>query len=81
MAVWRELRRIGALSLGQGIWAVPDAARFREMFTAARSADWTEFADCGKFEEEIAKEIRTSKFTLAELDVFGALHAGDEEAL
>jgi len=24
VAVWRELRRIGALSLGQGTWAVPD---------------------------------------------------------
>lgn len=103
VAVWRELRKIGALSLGQGIWAVPevpvfadgvqraldltdsaggqgvtlqasgrsgqDAARLRGMFTAARSADWTEFlADCGKFEEEIAKEIRIAKFTLAELE-------------
>ncbi|MEV0297445.1 Chromate resistance protein ChrB [Nocardia sp. NPDC050710] len=26
MAVWRELRKIGALSLGQGSWAVPDVA-------------------------------------------------------
>ncbi|WP_435972059.1 Chromate resistance protein ChrB [Streptomyces sp. Qhu_M48] len=103
VAVWRELRKIGALSLGQGIWAVPevpvfadgvrraleltegagglgvtlqasgrtdeDASRFREMFTAARSEDWAEFlADCGKFEDEIAKEIRIAKFTLAELE-------------
>ncbi|WP_020136928.1 Chromate resistance protein ChrB [Streptomyces sp. 351MFTsu5.1] len=103
VAVWRELRKIGALSLGQGIWAVPDvpvfgdgieralaltekaggqamtltasgrgpqdAARLRELFGAARSADWAEFlADCGKFEEELAKEIRIAKFTLAELE-------------
>nr|WP_030901108.1 Chromate resistance protein ChrB [Streptomyces sp. NRRL F-5126] len=103
VAVWRELRRIGALSLGQGVWAVPDvpvfaegvaralelanaaagqavtlnatgrsaqdAARFKALFTAARSADWTEFlSDCGKFEAEIAKEIRIAKFTLAELE-------------
>ncbi|MEV6956054.1 Chromate resistance protein ChrB [Streptomyces sp. NPDC048331] len=103
VAVWRELRKIGALSLGQGIWAVPDvpvfadgtrravelaeraqgqtvtlqasgrspedAARFEAMFTAARSEDWAEFlADCDKFEQEIAKEIRTAKFTLAELE-------------
>ncbi|MEU9155783.1 Chromate resistance protein ChrB [Streptomyces sp. NPDC048417] len=103
VAVWRELRRIGALSLGQGIWAVPDvpvfgagiaraveltersggqavtlnasgrgpedAARFQAMFTAARSEDWAEFlADCGKFEAELAKEIRIAKFTLAELE-------------
>lgn len=103
VAVWRELRKVGALSLGQGIWAVPDvpvfadgvaralalteqadgqamtlnasgrsaedAARFQALFTAARSADWTEFlADCGKFEAELAKEIRIAKFTLAELE-------------
>ncbi|MEU5633201.1 Chromate resistance protein ChrB [Streptomyces rishiriensis] len=103
VAVWRELRKVGAVSLGQGIWAVPDvpvfadgvmralalteqaggqamtldasgrgpqdAARLRELFTAARSADWTEFlADCGKFEDELAKEIRIAKFTLAELE-------------
>ncbi|MFG2955023.1 Chromate resistance protein ChrB [Streptomyces sp. NPDC048291] len=103
VAVWRELRKVGALSLGQGVWAVPDvpvfadgvgrvialteqaggqvvtltafgrkpedAARFQQMFTAARSADWTEFlADCGKFEAELAKEIRIAKFTLAELE-------------
>ena len=103
VAVWRELRRIGALSLGQGVWAVPDvpvfadgvsrvitlteqaggqamtltasgrgaedAARFQAMFTAARSEAWTEFlADCGKFEAELAKEIRIAKFTLAELE-------------
>ncbi|GAA1897660.1 hypothetical protein GCM10009837_19950 [Streptomyces durmitorensis] len=103
VAVWREPRKIGALSLGQGIWAVPeapvfadgvqraldlidsaggqgvtlrasgrspeDASRFREMFTAARSADWAEFlADCGKFEAEIDEEVRIAKFTLAELE-------------
>ncbi|MBL7632403.1 Chromate resistance protein ChrB [Frankia nepalensis] len=103
VAVWRELRRIGALLLGQGVWAVPDvpvfadgvssaltlaeqaggqamalnatgrgpedAARFQALFTAARSADWAEFlADCGKYEAELAMEIRTAKFTLAELE-------------
>jgi ChrB-like protein len=30
VAVWRELRRIGAVPLGQGSWAVPDAAVFTE---------------------------------------------------
>jgi ChrB-like protein len=30
VAVWRELRRIGALSLGQGTWAVPEVAAFAE---------------------------------------------------
>jgi len=103
VAVWRELRKVGALSLGQGVWALPDlpvfaagvkravdlagrtngeatileatgrsaddAARFEAMFNAARRDDWTEFlADCGKFEAELAKEIRIAKFTLAELE-------------
>lgn len=103
VAVWRELRRIGALSLGQGAWAVPDvpvfadgltraaqlagvaggevvtlaasgrtdadATRLKELFAAARAEDWAEFlADCGKYEDELAKEIRTQKFTLAELE-------------
>lgn len=103
VAVWRELRKVGALSLGQGVWAVPDvpvfadgvqraleltrraegeavcldasgrsaedATRFEAMFTAARQDDWSEFlADCGKFDAEIAKEIRNAKFTLAELE-------------
>ncbi|MEV4889290.1 Chromate resistance protein ChrB [Nonomuraea sp. NPDC055795] len=103
VAVWRELRKVGGLSLGQGVWAVPrvpvfadgieravhlteradgevvvlrasgrepaDAARFQAMFTAAREEDWAEFtADCGKYEAELDKEIRTAKFTLAELE-------------
>jgi hypothetical protein len=28
VAVWRELRRVGALSLGQGVWAVPATPAF-----------------------------------------------------
>ncbi|MEU7143902.1 Chromate resistance protein ChrB [Nocardia sp. NPDC046473] len=103
VAVWRELRKVGALSLGQGIWAVPDlpvftagvaralelteqaggeaislhaagastadAARFEAMFTAAREDEWAEYlADCGKYEAELDKEIRNTKFTLAELE-------------
>lgn len=103
VAVWRELRRVGAVSLGQGSWAVPDvavftagvakavelaergdgevvvlsavgrqerdAARMRELFTADRAAEWTEFlADCAKFDAEIDKELRIQKLTLAELE-------------
>ncbi|MFC0624589.1 Chromate resistance protein ChrB [Kribbella deserti] len=103
VAVWRELRRIGALSLGQGAWAVPDvpvfadglaravelamraegevvtldaagrtetdSRRLEDLFAEARREDWREFlADCGKFEAELAKEIRQAKFTLAELE-------------
>jgi flagellar biosynthesis regulator FlaF len=30
VAVWRELRRMGALSLGQGTWTVPDVPGFAD---------------------------------------------------
>lgn len=102
VAVWRELRRFGAVPIGQGAWTAPDvpacrqgavkakelaqtgngellllttgpadgdAARLRELFNAARADEWAEFtADCGKFTDEIAKEIVKRKFTLAELE-------------
>jgi hypothetical protein len=103
VAVWRELRRIGAVSLGQGAWAVPDApvfaggitrvvelaergdgevlvlsasgrtgadaARLETLFTADRAEEWAEFlTECDRFDAEIDKEIRTGKYTLAELE-------------
>jgi hypothetical protein len=30
VAVWRELRRVGALSLGQGVWALPASPAFEQ---------------------------------------------------
>ncbi|MFJ5957945.1 Chromate resistance protein ChrB [Paenarthrobacter sp. NPDC092416] len=102
VAVWRELRRTGAVPLSPGTWIVPahpafeeglerarvlvargsgawtavdasprgdGAVTFREAFVAARTEEWAEFmADCGKFEQEIAKEISRKKFTFAELE-------------
>jgi DNA-binding transcriptional regulator PaaX len=103
VAVWRELRRVGAVQLGQGCWALPDAPpfagfvdrivalvsehegesfvlvaaaaddatarRIRGLYDAARRAEWAEFAsECAKCLAELDKEIRTEKFTLAELD-------------
>ena len=103
VAVWRELRRTGAVSLGQSAWLAPaapvfadgiaravqlvqaaggeavvldasgrqpaDAERLAEVYSAAREAEWTEFlADCAKYEAELDNEIRTKKFTLAELE-------------
>lgn len=102
VAVWRELRRAGAVSLHQGVWAVPPgggfdealdraveliergdgdvfvfevspneatSARLEQAYTAEREAEWVEFvSECGKFDAEIAREIATRKFTLAELD-------------
>jgi GTP cyclohydrolase II len=35
VAVWRELRRTGAVTLGQGCWAVPDVAAFAGGITRA----------------------------------------------
>ena len=103
VAVWRELRRIGAAPVSQGVWTVPDTPHFREgivkvedlagkgsgdvivlstatagapgeeamasAFRTQRLEEWGEFTgDCRKFEDEIAKEIRIEKFTLAELE-------------
>jgi DNA-binding transcriptional regulator PaaX len=42
VAVWRELRRAGAVLLGQGVWAVPDAPVF-----TARIARAVELAERG----------------------------------
>jgi hypothetical protein len=103
VAVWRELRRVGAIPVSGGVWAAPASAVFAEgldrvaelvrrgdgqvilldagprddrsraslegEFNAARAAEWTEFAsECDKYEEEIAKERRIRKLTVAELD-------------
>jgi len=102
VAVWRELRRAGAVSLQQGVWAVPagdgfddaldraveliergdgdvfvfavspteaTSARLEQAYTVEREAEWAEFvSECDKFDAEIAREIATRKFTLAELD-------------
>lgn len=35
VAVWRELRRTGAVPLGQGCWAVPDVTAFADGITRA----------------------------------------------
>lgn len=48
---------------GQSGDALPSA------FRAQRLDEWQEFTgDCAKFEDEIAKETRNGKFTLAELE-------------
>ena len=103
VAVWRQLRKAGAVTVSSGVWALPagpafqpdldragelcrngggtlavidasprdeaSAALIRDAFKTVRLDEWAEFlADCGKFEEEIAKEIRKRKFTFAELE-------------
>jgi hypothetical protein len=103
VAVWRELRRGGAVPIAAGAWALPAVAAFqpsldraaqlcrdgggtfsvidasprdaggeevfRKAFAAARRDEWAEFeADCGKYEDEIAREIATRKLTFGELE-------------
>jgi hypothetical protein len=103
VAIWRELRRAGAVSLQQATWALPVhpltarsiervltlveraegdayvfdatprddamAAALEHAFIEGREDEWHEFIrECDKFDDEIAKEIRTKKFTSAELD-------------
>jgi hypothetical protein len=103
MAVWRELRRSGAVALGSSAWAVPnlpatrpvldrvrhlaeaaggslialdadgheeqDTAALTSRYEDARVDEWAEFTrDCGKYLEELDKEERLGKFTLAELE-------------
>lgn len=46
-----------------------DAELLVAEFNSARAAEWAEFlSECGKFEEEIAKERRIGKLSVAELD-------------
>jgi len=103
VAVWRELRRVGAVPAAAGVWTVPDLPAFtealptvrrlaqrgggtlavltaashgeddvvllRDAFIAARDDEWQEFiADCGKFSDEIDREIAKEKFTFGELE-------------
>lgn len=50
-------------------WGETDEAAMAAMFTAARDDEWRELAsECGRYLDEIAKEHRTEKYTLAELE-------------
>jgi hypothetical protein len=103
VAVWRELRKAGAVPISSGAWALPQDPKFDraiarvahlcekgggtlavlvtrprdaasgmmlpELFASARRDEWVEFvADCGKFLDEIDREIAKQKFTFAELE-------------
>lgn len=103
VAVWRELRKGGAVPVSPGTWALPAGEAFqpvldraadlsaagggtfavidaaprdaastgliRDAFAAARLDEWAEFeADCGKFEDEVAREHAKQKYTFGELE-------------
>jgi len=61
VAVWRELRRAGAVLLGQGVWAVPDAPVFtarigRAVELAERGAgEVTVLTAAGRHEPDAAR--------------------------
>src|SRR5258705_13707457 len=61
VAVWRELRRAGAVLLGQGVWAVPDAPVFadgiaRTLVLAARGeGEVTVLTAAGRAEADAAR--------------------------
>ena len=71
-AAWaRDLARRGAgdLIVLRTTAEREESARLRALFDAARRDEGDEFvADCGKFIEEIAREIAKGKLTTAELD-------------
>ena len=46
-----------------------DADRLTQLYVEARESEWAEFhADCGKYLDELDKEERIGKYTLAELE-------------
>ncbi len=78
VAVWREIRRSGALHLQQSVVAFPDTPAFREAaadgsqlaesWNAARDAEYAELVGvCERFLAEIEHEFEIEKFTTAEL--------------
>jgi|SRR6266480_4709891 len=62
VAVWRELRRAGAMSLQQGLWAVPDGAAFDEAL--GRAVALIERGDGDAF----VFEVTPTEATLARLE-------------
>jgi hypothetical protein len=86
VAVWRELRRIGAVALGQGTWAVPDVPLFAEglgrvvEFVRRSSGEVVLLDAAGRGEEDGARlealftEARQEEWTefIADCDKFDA---------
>ncbi|MFD6159877.1 Chromate resistance protein ChrB [Nocardia sp. NPDC060256] len=71
VAVWRELRKVGALSLGQGVWAAPDVPLFAAGI--ARALELTETAGG----ETIS--LRASGTTVADAARFQAMFTAARE--
>jgi hypothetical protein len=63
VAVWRELRGIGALSLGHGVWAVPATAGFTEGLNRA-----VELAEAGEGQVVLLDATRSDEADSARLE-------------
>ena len=71
VAVWRELRRAGAVSLGQGVWVVPDAPVFADGI-----ARTVELAERGDGEVTVLTAVGRAEADVARLEaLFGAERA------
>ena len=75
MAVWRELRRAGAVSLGQGVWVVPDAPVFADGI--ARSV---ELAERGDGEVTVLTAVGRAEADVARLEALFTAERAEEWA-
>lgn len=73
VAVWRELRRTGAVSLGQGVWAVPDAPVFADGITRT-----VELAQRGEGEVVVLTAAGRSDADAARLEALFTAERHDE---
>ena len=64
VAVWRELRRAGALSVGQGVWALPQAGVFAQALDRAVA-----LAERGDGEAIVVEATGRSEADAARLEV------------
>ncbi|MCV7136172.1 chromate resistance protein ChrB [Mycobacterium hodleri] len=73
VAVWRELRRVGAVSLGQGAWIVPDAPVFADGITRT-----IELADRGDGEVVVLTAAGRGETDAARLEALFTAERHDE---
>lgn len=73
VAVWRELRRAGAILLGQGVWAVPDAPVF-----AAGIARTVELAERGAGEVMVLSAAGRDEADAARLEALFTAERSEE---
>ncbi|WP_025356967.1 Chromate resistance protein ChrB [Kutzneria albida] len=73
VAVWRELRRIGALSLGQGVWGVPDVPVFSDGISKV-----TELAQRGEGEVLVLDAVGREEADSARLEALFTAERAEE---